>query len=64
MIDHTNFAITSYNEGRDEKKRLKLIEKAANNMSAMAQLATDVSGMMSIEAMERFFSYGYSLCRG
>jgi len=26
MIDHTNLAITSYNEGRDEKKRLKLID--------------------------------------
>lgn len=39
-------------------KRLKLIEQAADNKSAMAQLATDASGMMSISAMERFFAYG------
>lgn len=38
--------------------RLRLIERAASGMAAMSQLATDTSGLMSITAMERFFSYG------
>ena len=39
-------------------KRIKLIEQAADNKSAMAQLATDASGMMSLTSIERFFAYG------
>lgn len=38
--------------------RLKLIERAADGKSAMAQLAADDNGMMSLAACERFFSFG------
>lgn len=38
--------------------RLKLIEKAGDGKGVLVQLASGDNGLMSIDALERFFSYG------